>query len=146
MALGRILNQWDDIIGPELAVKAQPNKIHYRKPKTPQDKPQATLDIAVSSADATLLHYQKDLILERLNQLFGENWITAIRFVHLATNENAEMRGLPQKTIRLDPTEIANLKGFLSVIEDEDLKKRLEIMGQSVLKRLRSKYSPQTST
>ena len=37
VALGRILNNWDDIIGPELAVKAQPVKIHYRKPKEKGD-------------------------------------------------------------------------------------------------------------
>ncbi|HNS44849.1 MAG TPA: DUF721 domain-containing protein, partial [Alphaproteobacteria bacterium] len=86
VALSRILTQWDDIVGVEMAGKTQPAKIHYRKPKDKGEKPQATLDIAATSADAALLHYQKDLILERINQLYGDRWITSIRFVHMASN------------------------------------------------------------
>jgi hypothetical protein len=91
IALGRIVSHWGEIVGAQLAHKAQPVKINYRK-KDRGQKPDACLDIAVSSADATLLHYQKDLILERINQIFGERWITAIRFVHAPANTDAAFR------------------------------------------------------
>lgn len=137
VALGRILNNWDDIIGSELAVKAQPVKIHYRKPKDKSEKPQATLDIATTSADATTLHYQKDLILARINQIFGDNWVTAIRFVHLPANtvEPAYKRLAPLKE-----EDIAAIHAVLEGIEDEEIRIRLEKLGQSILRKEKAKY------
>jgi hypothetical protein len=138
VSLGRILSQWDDIVGPAMAVKAQPQKIHYRKPKNASESPQATLDIAVSSADATTLHYQKDLILERLNQLFGEKWITGIKFVHLSP-ENSRDSGIsqpytaPPRALTSDENE--EIEKTLSGIDDPDLRKRLESLGQCVLRK-----------
>ena len=137
ISLGRILSSWEEIVGPEMAGRAQPLKLHYRKPKTAKDQPQASLDIAVSSADATSLHYQKDLILERINQLFGERWVTAIRFVHVAANE----ADLPEAaSIPLSEDDKAALNQSLSAIEDDEIRKRLEKLGQGVLRK-RNKIS-----
>ena len=83
IALGRIVTHWEDIIGKEIADKAQPVKIHYRKAKDKQKKAEATLEVAVTSADAALLHYQKDVILERINQIFGDRWVTDLKFSHI---------------------------------------------------------------
>ena len=137
ISLGRILSSWEEIVGPEMAGRAQPLKLHYRKPKTAKDQPQASLDIAVSSADATSLHYQKDLILERINQLFGERWVTAIRFVHVAANE-ADLPAVPQAP--LSEGDKAALNQSLSAIEDDEIRKRLEKLGQGVLRK-RNKIS-----
>lgn len=143
VALGRILTQWDDIVGPEMADKTQPAKIHYRKPKVKGEKPQATLDIAASSADAALLHYQKELILERINQLYGDRWITSIRFVHIATNSGKDEglytfnRSKPQLT----PEDQQRVEEMIGEIDDEDIRNRLEKLGQSVLRKERQKPS-----
>ncbi|MFA7276057.1 MAG: DciA family protein [Pseudobdellovibrionaceae bacterium] len=136
VALGRILNQWNDIVGPELASKCQPVKINYRKPKNKGDKPQATLDIAASSADATFLHYQKGLILAKINQLFGDDWISGIRFVHVAVNA-------PDVTVNKaisapNKEEITRVSEILGDVDDLELRNRLEKLGQSVLRKLRS--------
>lgn len=138
VALGRVLNNWNDIIGPEMAVKAQPVKIHYRKPKDKNDKPEATLEIAATSADAALLHYQKDLILERINQVFGDKWITGLRFVHVAANTDSFAPSRKQ-SIPLPAGDIEALKQDLSGIEDEEIRNCLERLGQSVLKKERAK-------
>lgn len=130
VALGRILAHWKDIVGEELAHKAQPAQIHYRK-ATDQKKPDATLDIAASSADATLLHYQKDLILERINQVFGDRWITNLRFV--ANPANKPVGGIKKATILLTEREKNHLSGMLQDIRDMDIRGRLESLGQSVL-------------
>lgn len=132
IALGRIVNHWDDIVGTKLADKAQPVKIHYRKNKKDKKaKPHATLEIAASSSNATLLHYQKDLILERINQIFGERWITAIKFVHVPANTTSSFR---KKTKRpLTPSEKKALSGALVSVQDCDMKARLESLGQKIL-------------
>ncbi|PZP53836.1 MAG: DUF721 domain-containing protein [Micavibrio aeruginosavorus] len=136
VSLGRILTQWDDIVGSEMAEKCQPVKLHYRKPKAANEKPQATLDIAVSSADATLLHYQKDLILERINQLFGDKWVTGIKFVHIPFSPRRKDADFP-KSRQLSNEEIAQLKASLPADADDELKIRLERLGQGILRRPR---------
>ena len=139
VALGRLLNQWDDIVGPEMAVKTQPVKIHYRKPKTKGETPQATLDIAASSADAAVLHYQKELIMERINQIYGDRWIHGIRFVHVAGNSNEQAATLAKSALKpLSEADKQELAAFLSMIDDEDLRIRLEKLGQSVLRKERN--------
>lgn len=135
IALGRIVKHWEDIVGKNLADKAQPVKINYRKhPKS--KKPVASLDIAVSSADATTLHYQKDLILERINQIFGEQWISAIRFVHHAPANNARAmakKNAYKKGGPLTEKEKKSLSEWLSDIEDEDIKARLSRLGEGIM-------------
>lgn len=142
VAIGRILNMWNDIVGPEMAVKTQPAKINYRKPKDKGEKPEATLDIAASSADAAVLHYQKDLILERINQIFGDKWVTGIRFVHVAQNSNdTDMTGrLPLP--RLSEADKDAIKASLSHIQDEEIRISLEKLGQSVLRKERANRVP----
>lgn len=134
ISLGRIVNEWPDIIGKDLATKAQPVKIQYRKKKDNAargEKPEARLDIAVSSADATMLHYRKDLILERINQIFGERWITSIRFVQTAVNTQKKPKRLKIKKV-LDLGAQEEIKTHLTNITDEELLDRLRSIGQSI--------------
>lgn len=131
VAIGRIVQRWPQIVGEKLSAKAQPVKLHFRKHKESK-QPVASLDIAVSSADATLLHYQKDLILERINQIFGEQWISSIRFVHMASNR-AETRKQKQKRI-LSDIEKNNLSAALEIIDDPAIKERLNSLGTEILR------------
>lgn len=131
IALGRIVTQWRDIMGEKMAAHAQPLKIHYRKPKRHGDKPTATLDVATSSAYASLLIMQKGVLLEKINHLFGEGLVTDIRFVHQVTNRNEKP---PKKVITLTEDEKNSLSSLLNTIEDSELKKRLESMGLALLK------------
>lgn len=130
IALGRIVNAWPEIVGADLAGKAQPVKINYIKQKVAKT-PVAVLEIAVSSADATLLHYQKDLILERINRIFGEGWVTAIRFVPVAANTGKKTRLKPKKS--LTEQEKTYLSGILDSVEDPDVKNSLAALGQAVM-------------
>lgn len=134
VALGRVLNNWNDVIGSDMAVKAQPNKLIYRKPKNKGDKPQATLEIAATSADATILHYQKDLILARINQLFGDEWITAIRFVHIAANAGDDDKFyVPRNHVATPLTH--DMKSELDKIDDLDIKESLDRLAQGIMRR-----------
>ncbi|MBL4804479.1 MAG: DUF721 domain-containing protein [Alphaproteobacteria bacterium] len=130
IAIGRIVNNWSDIVGPKLADKAQPVKIHYRKQKN-QPKPLATLEIATSSADATAMHYQKDLILERINQLFGEQWISAIRFV--AIPSNAPIKPIKKRKAPLTSDQKKTLSDMVLSVEDEYMRDRLKQFGEHII-------------
>ncbi len=133
VALGRIVKSWSDIVGEDLAGKAQPVKINYRKSKEKGrgKKLQASLDIAVSGADATLLHYQKDLILERINQIFGDSWITAIRFVNVPANATPLKRKKAKKPLTEKEQNI--ISDMLIDISDDDIKEHLEKLGTAVI-------------
>jgi hypothetical protein len=129
--LGRLVTHWKEIVGQDLADRAQPVKIHYRK--VPGSKvAEATLEIASSTAEATLLHYRKELILERINQIFGERVVTALRFVPQAANEvrTGKARTVKKPVTSKDRAELANI---LESIDDPELKERLERLGTSIL-------------
>jgi hypothetical protein len=130
VSLGRILSNWKEIVGEKLAHKAQPVKINYRK-REKGGNPVAILDIAASSADSTLLHYQKDLILERINQIFGDKWVTAIRFV--ATPVSIKGKTAKKSRIPLTEDEKSHLSGMLESLDDADLKARLETLGTAII-------------
>ncbi len=131
--LGRIVTRWHDIVGPELADKTQPVKLRYMKKKAnAKGKATASLDIATPTADATLLHYQKDLILERINRIFGENWITAIRFVPMASNET-ETRPVKKKKKPLTEDKKHELSNMLDDIDDPEIQERLKRLGTAIL-------------
>lgn len=131
--LGRLVTCWPDIVGQDMADKAQPVKIRYRKVPG-SDRPEASLDIASSAAEATMLHYRKDLILERINQIFGERLVTGIRFVPVAANNEPTRLGRrrgPRRSVT--PALQQELSNILDNVEDSELKQRLETLGTSIL-------------
>lgn len=131
IALGRIVNNWTEIVGAELAGKAQPVKIRYNRKHKRVTKPEAALDIAVSGADATVLHYQKDLIIERINRIFGERWITDVRFVTMPVSQ-APPKAKKAKT-PLTQAEKNSLSHLLEGVEEEIMRERLQSLGEAII-------------
>lgn len=130
ISLGRLVKQWVDIMGEDFAGKAQPVKINYRK-NGKNKKPQASLDIATSAANATILNYQKGLILERINSLFGDDWIKDIRFVASELSDEPNIIRKPKAP--LTQGEKKYLSGVLDEIEDPDIKEKLEKLGKAII-------------
>lgn len=130
IALGRIVTNWREVIGEEFADRAQPAKIHYRKPKDPKAKPLATLEIAASSADCAVLVYQKGVILERINRIFGDEWISDIKFTHVEPRNPPK---LPKRTKSLTLDEKNHLSQMLETVDDPDLKERLSRLGEALM-------------
>lgn len=131
ISLGRIINQWNEIVGEDLSDKAIPSKINYRK-SADKKTPSATLEIATTSAHATTLHYQKGVILERINRVFGNDWIVDIKFVTSPYLEAqpAQPRKIPKP---LAPQEKKYLTEVLEEIDDLEIKERLENLGKAIL-------------
>ena len=127
--LGRLVTRWTDIVGADLAEKAQPVKI--RSIRSRNGNTVSSLDIAVTPADAMVLHYRKDLILERINQIFGEQLVSAIRFVPIAANA---LRPKAQRRLRpLTATDTSYLSGLLDQVDDADMRDRLRSLGSAIL-------------
>jgi hypothetical protein len=131
VSLSRVLSHWEFVVGADMAAKTQPLKVHYRKAKKEGERPHATLDISATSADSTLLHYQKGLILERLNQIFGENFITDIKFVH--DQSFTPLPPSPSKTLKNE--DLGRVEELLQDVSDPDLRKRLEKIAQGILRK-----------
>ncbi|MCI5060454.1 MAG: DciA family protein [Alphaproteobacteria bacterium] len=134
IALGRIVTHWQDIMGEKMARHAQPHKINYRKAKRKGDKPSATLEIACSSAHASLLMMQKGVLLEKINFIFGEEWITDIKFIHKAANTlNDQKPKNTNQTKALTLEEKNRLSQLLDKVSDNELKEKLSRMGQALI-------------
>lgn len=130
IALGRLVNQWSEIMGDEFADKAQPIKLRYRK-GTKKTNSTATLDIATTSSYATILPYQKGLILERINRIFGDSWISDIRFVASELAEEHIARPIRPKPI--SNGEKNYLSSLLDEIDDPEFKEKLESLGKAII-------------
>lgn len=130
IALGRIVTNWADIVGDDVASRSQPVKINYFKAKIKGEKATATLEVAASSADCASLVYQKDIILQKLEMYFGDRWVTNIKFIHV---EPKLTQKPPKRTKNLTETEKSYLSQLLEGVDDPDLKERLTSLGQSIL-------------
>jgi hypothetical protein len=137
IALGRIVSNWREIAGENLADKAQPVKLYYRKKKKDAGKPTATLEVAASSADSTKMHYQKGLMLERINQIFGEEWITDIKFVAVVANAKP-LKKAKKPPAPLTEEEKKTLSGMVLDIADEEIKDALLSLGQGIISKEKS--------
>ena len=130
VTLGRLLSHWDLIVGKELAKSATPIKITYRKKG--KDK-QLGLIIATDSSQAMLLHYRKDLILQKINQILGDLTINEIKFVDRETKDKTREKNRPKKPARLTSLQEKDLSETLNGVDNKDLKKTLERFGQALM-------------
>lgn len=134
IALGRIVTHWPDIIGADMAGRAQPMKIHYRKGAADKDgkktKPAATLEIGATSADCAVLQMQKGVILERINQVFGDAWVADLKFTHVAPDKKPPPKARKKP---LNEEEQKYLAEILEEVADPDIKQRLDRLGKAIL-------------
>lgn len=120
-------------MGPAFSDKATPSRILYRKPKTKKDPPVAILEIATTQADSMLITYQKDVILQRMEHLFGERWITDIKFISAPRNK---LHPKPDTKDRpLTPQEENNLVQMLDTVSDPLIYERLKALGEGILRK-----------
>lgn len=90
-----LVQQWQTIVGPELAAYVTPDRVVFSKGK----RAEGTLHVTVDSAHALALQYAIPLILERLAQFYGYCAIAQIQMQQQqlqATSMNPTIVGLPQ--------------------------------------------------
>lgn len=136
--LGRIVSHWAEIVGPDFAARAAPDGLHYRRSGKGEDKKTSVfLDIAATSADAAQLVYQQDLILERMNRIFGERLVEGVRFVHKPANQSRKPLSSKKKPLTED--EKNTLSGLLGGVDDPEIRAGLESLGREIFVDMKNK-------
>ena len=132
-AVSRLLTHWADIVGPELAGKAQPAEIVYGKGFG------ATLSILTSGAEAPMLEMQKQAIQDKVNACYGYAAIQRIRIVQTAKTGFEEPKAgfkqkqTPPESPDQDSASIEAARKTASGVSDDALRGALERLGSKVL-------------
>lgn len=133
ISLGRVLDNWTDIIGEEMSQHAQPSAIKvHRKGHGKNIRYDKTLKISVSPALATTLSYRKGMIMERINRTLPNEGIVDIEFI-ASTNKIVKKQNKKKKPLSED--EKNYLSSVVDDMEDNEIKERLQSMGKSFLKK-----------
>ena len=127
VTLGRLLQHWELIVGKDLALITTPVKLTYQKKAK---KKVLGLVIAADSSQAMRLHYRKELIIAKINQILGDIEISDLKFVDQAIKASPEHKR-DTKT-QLSDKQKEDLAGILSDMDDQELKKSLKSFGESI--------------
>jgi hypothetical protein len=132
LLFGKMIADWSHIAGADIADKTTPLDLKYAK-KLDQ-KSQAVLHLAVQSAYALEISYQKSLLIERLNMFFGYPAIKDIKIIQ-QTNlmDNKKQTVVPSRPLTLQ--EERGLDGIVAQIQENDLQTALKNLGKAILSR-----------
>jgi len=123
-----LVTRWAAIVGPEIAAHSEPMKIQWPRPVEGQLQEPATLVLRVEGPVALEIQHSSDIILQRVNRFFGWNAVgrLALRQAPLSRKALRKIARLP------DATDVAEVAGTLSSIEDNDLRAALARLGASI--------------
>jgi len=129
---GKMLAEWTHIAGADIAAKTTPLDLKYAKKL--DKKSQATLHLAVQSAYALELSYQKSLLIERLNMFFGYPAIKDIKMVqHDNIMGNKKPLAKPPRLLTMQEEQI--LDKMVGGIQENDLQMALKNLGKAITSR-----------
>lgn len=130
MLFGKMLSEWVHIAGADIAAKTVPLDLKYAK-KLDQ-KSQAILHLAVQSAYALELSYQKSLLIERLNMFFGYPAIKDIKMVqHNNITVNRKLSAPSERPLTMQEEQA--LDKMVGGIQENDLQTALKNLGKAII-------------
>ncbi|NNE53681.1 MAG: DUF721 domain-containing protein [Sulfitobacter sp.] len=131
-AQSRLLTQWSEIAGPDMAAVARPVEISYGRGGFG-----ATLTLLTNGANAPLLQMQTEKLRERVNAIYGYNAIARIKITQTAATgfaegqvafaPNSEAAPKPDPQLRQRAAETAQ------PVADEGLRAALSRLGENIL-------------
>ncbi|MDH6230163.1 hypothetical protein M2281_000735 [Mesorhizobium soli] len=127
-----LVQSWEEIVGPRLALKTRPEKIQWPR-RMHEDDPfePATLIVACEGMAALHLQHETGEVIGRVNSFLGFNAIGRLRIVQKpVANNTAAPRPRPRQ---LTDVERKKLSGTVGVIEDEGLRASLERLGATII-------------
>lgn len=132
LLFGKMLAEWHQIAGADIAAKTVPLDLKYAKKL--DKKSQATLHLAVQSAYALELSYQKALLIERLNMFFGYPAIKDIKMVQQDNvTGNKKVSNKAQRLLTMQ--EEQSLDKMVGGIQENDLQTALKNLGKAIISR-----------
>ena len=132
LLFGKMIADWPNIAGADIAAKTVPLDLKYAK-KLDQ-KSQATLHLAVQSAYALEVSYQKSLLIERLNMFFGYPAIKDIKIIQqTSVMDSKKETAAPTRPLTMQQEKV--LDGIVAEIQENDLQTALKNLGKAILSR-----------
>lgn len=131
-AVSRLLTQWAEIVGADVAAMARPVEISYGRGFG------ATLSLLTTGANAPILEMQKDRIREKANACYGYAAISRIRITQTAPTGFAEGQvafdPAPVKATPAapDPKTVKTARDAAAPVADAGLRDALETLGGHV--------------
>ncbi|HYH40155.1 MAG TPA: DciA family protein [Azospirillum sp.] len=132
LAFGALITDWPSIVGHQLALRTQPDKLVFPRGK----REDATLHVRAMGAIALELQHLEPLIIEKINGFFGYKAVSRLRLVHAAPISTPTLRAPQPRPLSMD--EEITVMSATSTIEDEGLREALERFGRSLLGRRRT--------
>ena len=129
-AVARLLTNWAEIAGPDVAPVTRPVKVSY-----PQTGFGATLTLLVKGASAPLIEAQLPQLKTRINRCYGYNAIARIRLTQTA----GELMGEKPTVVPEIPRRSPEAQRITAIIGDATLREALEALGNRVLSQIKDK-------
>lgn len=124
-----IINNWADIVGPELAKLSAPEKLTFSR----DGSSGGILHLkTITGGLATEIQHLEPIIIERINRHFGYKAVIGLR---LSQGPIPQTQGEPEPMRDLSQLEEKMLSESLQNIEDPEIRKSLENLGRSIAKR-----------
>ncbi|ESY98474.1 DUF721 domain-containing protein [Mesorhizobium sp. LNHC209A00] len=127
-----LVQSWEEIAGPRLAIHSRPEKIQWPR-RLHEDDPfePAVLVIACEGMAALHLQHETGEIINRVNAFLGFRAIGRISIVQKPISSG---RARPKPALRaLSAAEKAKLSDTVGLIEDDGLRASLERLGATIL-------------
>lgn len=133
-AQSRLLTQWTEVAGPDIAAIAQPVEISYGRGGMG-----ATLTVLTTGAHAPMLEMQKEQIRQKVNGVYGYNAIARVRITQTAATGFAEgqvafgHKKPAGQAAALDPGLRQKAQATASPVEDAGLRDALARLAENIL-------------
>ena len=130
-AVSRLLTQWEEIAGRELATLCRPLKVGYGRSIG------AKLTVLTNAANAPVLEMQKEALRNRVNACYGYNAISRIAITQTAPDGLSLEAPKPAKPVpaKPDPASLEKASGYADGVADDELRSALEVLAANVLTR-----------
>jgi len=135
-AESRLLTQWSETVGEEIAAIARPVKVGYGRGGMG-----ATLTLLTTGARAPMLEMQKEQLRAKVNGVYGYNAISRITITQTAPTGFADGQAsfqhrAPKPAPRAaTPEAVAEARRIAAPVADAGLREALEALAQNVLTR-----------
>lgn len=133
-AQSRLLTDWAEVVGPDIAAVARPVEVSYGRGGLG-----ATLTLLTTGSQAPILDMQKEQLRTKVNAVYGYNAIARIRITQTAATGFAEGRvafeHAPAKTGPKRPNSEMHQQAsaVVSLVQDDTLREALERLGAHIL-------------
>ena len=126
-ASAEIVTRWPAIVGPEIAAHSEPEKIQWQRRHEGEAPEPGTLVLRVEGPTAVEIQHLSRVILDRVNQFFGWQAVTALRMRQAPLGRRA-----PHKPPVPDREAAARVAATLGEIADDNLRAALARLGAAV--------------